>query len=293
MNLPQDFLEEMKRLLEDEYEDFLASYEEEPRAGLRINKRKLTEDNAEDILPVKIANVPWISNGYYYDGEDQPSRHPYYFAGLYYLQEPSAMTPANLIPITPGDKVLDMCAAPGGKATELGVKLNGQGVLYANDISNSRAKALLKNLELFGIPNIFVTSEEPSKLLHACGGYFDKILIDAPCSGEGMFRKDPKMVKSFMEHGPEYYAKIQKSLILTAADLLAPGGMILYSTCTFSPLENEAVIQHLLDNRDGFSVIPINGRYEGFSEGRPDIIDHGHESLKNCVRILVAVILIF
>jgi len=285
MNLPQDFLEEMQHLLNDEFDEFLASYNEQPLAGLRINKSKLTENNALNILPWKMTNIPWISNGFYYDGEDQPSRHPYYFAGLYYLQEPSAMTPASLLPVTPGDKVLDMCAAPGGKATELGVKLQGQGVLFANDISNSRAKALLKNLELFGIPNIFVTSEEPFKLLNYYKGYFDKILIDAPCSGEGMFRKDPKMIKSFLEHGPEYYAQIQKSLIMTAADLLAPGGMILYSTCTFSPLENEAVIQYLLDNREGFTVKSIDSRFEGFSEGRPDVLEHGDESLKNCIRI--------
>jgi len=284
MNLPQSFLDEMKDLLKDEFETFLSSYDRMPKSGLRVNSMKVSASDAPGFFSAQLTHIPWIDNGFYYGGEDVPSRHPYYFAGMYYLQEPSAMTPANLLPVNPGDKVLDMCAAPGGKATELGAKLQGKGVLFANDISNSRAKALLKNLELFGIPNIMVTSEEPSRLLKSYRGYFDKILIDAPCSGEGMFRKDPKMVKSFLEHGPEYYAEIQKQLILTAADLLKPGGMLLYSTCTFSPKENEAVISHLLKERNDFHILPA-GNYEGFSHGIPEAVENGSEELRNCVRI--------
>ena len=190
-SLPNDFTEEMKRLLGDEYEAFLASYRETPRAGLRLNTRRETAEDFPEKLPFSLSRVPWISNGYYYGEGDSPAKHPYYYAGLYYLQEPSAMTPASLLPVEPGDRVLDLCAAPGGKATELGAKLQGQGCLFANDISKSRAKALLKNLELFGIGNCMVTSETPERLAEVYPGYFDKILIDAPCSGEGMFRKDP------------------------------------------------------------------------------------------------------
>ena len=148
------------------------------------------------------------------------------------------MTPADRLLIEPGDRVLDVCAAPGGKATELGAKLQGKGVLMANDISNSRAKGLLKNIELFGIGNMLVLSEEPGKLTEYFPEYFDKILIDAPCSGEGMFRKDKKMVKAWEEHGPEFFSKIQRSIITQAASMLRPGGMMLYSTCTFDPSSN-------------------------------------------------------
>ena len=144
-SLPNDFTEEMKRLLGEEYEAFLASYRETPRAGLRLNTRRETAEDFPEKLPFSLSRVPWIFNGYYYGEGDSPAKHPYYYAGLYYLQEPSAMTPASLLPVEPGDRVLDLCAAPGGKATELGAKLQGQGCLFANDISNSRAKALLSH----------------------------------------------------------------------------------------------------------------------------------------------------
>ena len=194
------------------------------------------------------------------------------------------MTPASLLPVEPGDRVLDLCAAPGGKATELGAKLQGQGCLFANDISNSRAKALLKNLELFGIGNCMVTSETPERLAEVYPGYFDKILIDAPCSGEGMFRKDPGMVKSYAEKGPSYYADLQRTILTQVVKMLRPGGMLLYSTCTFSPLENEASIQFLLDLDPTLRVVPV-ASYEGFAPGRPDWIESGDPSLAGCVRI--------
>ncbi|NCC44524.1 MAG: SAM-dependent methyltransferase [Clostridia bacterium] len=200
----------------------------------------------------------------------------YYYAGLYYLQEPSAMTPADRLAPVPGDFVLDLCAAPGGKATELGARLQGEGILVANDISNSRAKALLKNLELMGIPNIYVTSEEPEKLVSQLPEFFDKILVDAPCSGEGMFRKDPKMISYWESQGPEYYSLIQQKLICQAADMLRPGGRLLYSTCTFSELENEGTINWLLKNRPEMHLVSCPF-YEGFSSG--------YGGYSECVRI--------
>ena len=284
MDLPNHFTEEMKRLLGEEYDAFLASYGEMPRAGLRLNTRRGTAEETHSRLPFSLTKVPWISNGYYYTKADTPAKHPYYYAGLYYLQEPSAMTPASLLPVQPGDRVLDLCAAPGGKATELGSKLQGKGCLFANDISNSRAKALLKNLELFGIDNCMVTSETPERLAEVYPGYFDKILIDAPCSGEGMFRKDPGMVKSYAEKGPAYYAELQRTILTQVVKMLRPGGMLLYSTCTFSPLENEASIQFLLDLDPTLHIIPVSS-YEGFAPGRPDWIENGDPSLAGCVRI--------
>ena len=270
MYLPEEFEEKMRRLLGREYEGYLACYEEPRYYGLRVNTKKISVDEFIRICPFEIRPVPWIENGFYYDGEKvSPAKHPYYFAGLYYLQEPSAMTPANRLPIEPGDRVLDLCAAPGGKATELGAKLSGYGMLAANDISSSRAKGLLKNIELFGIGNVLVLSEEPGRLAAYFPEYFDKILIDAPCSGEGMFRKDKKMVKAWEEHGPEYFSKLQRNIILQAADMLRPGGCMLYSTCTFDGLENEGTIGYLLNERPDFAIEEIRP-YEGFEEGRPE-----------------------
>ena len=286
MRLPEKFEIKMKHLLKEEFPDYIACYDEPRYYGLRVNTNKISVEEFQKICPFAITPIPWIENGFYYDGENiTPSRHPYYFAGLYYLQEPSAMTPASRLPVEPGDKVLDICAAPGGKATELGAKLNGEGLIAANDISNSRAKGLLKNMEVFGIGNMLVLSEEPGKLTGYFPEYFDKILIDAPCSGEGMFRKDKKMVRAWEEHGPEFFCNIQKSIILQAAAMLKPGGMMLYSTCTFDERENEQVIEHLLKNCPQFRIEKIEPYYEGFCEGFPEMTESKEETLKDTVRI--------
>lgn len=176
------------------------------------------------------------------------------------------MTPASRLPVEAGDRVLDLCAAPGGKATALGAKLHREGVLVANDINQARAKALLRNLELFGLPNVFITNEPPHRMAQAFPEYFDKIMVDAPCSGEGMFRKNPAVIDAWLEKGPEYFSKLQRDIILYAFDMLKAGGKMFYSTCTFSPLENEAVITHLLAERPDAKVIPMED-YEGFSPG--------------------------
>ena len=285
MYLPREFEENMRDLLGAEYEDYLNCFDEPRHYGLRVNTDKISVEEFLKIAPWELEPVPWISNGFYYDGEkDQPARHPYYFAGLYYLQEPSAMTPADRLPVEPGDRVLDVCAAPGGKATELGARLAGTGVLTANDLSSSRAKGLLKNLELFGIGNVLILSEEPGKLVPYFKGYFDKILIDAPCSGEGMFRKDRKMIRAWEEHGPEFFSKIQRSIVTQAAEMLRTGGMLLYSTCTFSPEENERTIEYLLKEYPEFAICEMEG-YEGFSCGMPEASETGNEELKKTVRI--------
>ena len=275
MHLPEKFQKEMEILLGDEYQAFKESYDRQPENGLRLNRRKVTGEEFLTRTPFLLKKIPWIDNGYTY-GIGTPAKDPYYYAGLYYLQEPSAMTPANRLSPEPGDYVLDLCAAPGGKATELGAKLNGEGLLLANDISNSRAKALLKNLELMGIPNIYVTSETSEKLAKILPEFFDKILVDAPCSGEGMFRKEPRMMADWEQQGPEYYSKLQREIILDAADMLRPGGKLLYSTCTFSELENEGTIQYLLEQRPDMKLIPC-APYEGFAKGR--------RGLEACVRI--------
>ncbi len=285
MNLPASFEEKMRTLLGEEMGAYLACYEEPRYYGMRVNTSKISAEEFRKICPFEITPIPWIENGFYYDGEHvSPAKHPYYFAGLYYLQEPSAMTPANRLPVEPGDKVLDVCAAPGGKATELGARLRGEGRLVAKDISSSRAKGLLKNIEVFGIGNILVLSEEPGKLEQYFTEYFDKILIDAPCSGEGMFRKDKKMVKAWEEHGPEFFCKIQRSIILQAARMLKPGGMMLYSTCTFDSRENESIIGQLRKEYPKFQILEI-ASYEGFREGIPEAMEDPDEEIRKTVRI--------
>lgn len=284
MNLPQIYLERMKDLLKEEFPQYEASFTEVPFAGLRVNTLKLQPEEFEKMSPFALSNVPWTSNGFYYSKKEQPGKHPYYFAGLYYIQEPSAMTPAALLPVEPGDRVLDMCAAPGGKSTELAAKLKGKGVLVTNDISSSRAKALLKNIEVFGVFNAVVLSEVPDHLTEYFPEYFDKILIDAPCSGEGMFRKDPSIIKSWEKQGPEFFHKIQISILDAAVKLLKPDGYMLYSTCTFSPLENEGSMQYLLDNYPEFEIVSVDA-YKDFGKGRPEWIENGAEGLKDTFRL--------
>ena len=268
ITLPEAFEQEMKQLLgEEEYEAYRKTFDEAVHRGLRVNNGKISTEEFLRRTDIPLKKVPWIPNGFYYDETlDKPSKHPYYFAGLYYLQEPSAMTPANRLPVEPGDRVLDVCAAPGGKATELGAKLQGTGVLAANDLSSSRAKGLLKNLELFGMKNMLVTDEKPAKLAQRFPAFFNKILLDAPCSGEGMFRKEEALARDWTPEKSAELSDIQKDLVLKAADMLRPGGMLLYSTCTFSPEENEQTIEYLLQEYPEFKICEMEG-YEGFADG--------------------------
>ena len=264
--LSEKYLNKMKELLGDEYDDYLNSFNEKRIHSLRVNNAKISNEEFERICPFKIKRIPWIENGYYFDESDRPSKHPYYYAGLYYLQEPSAMTPANVLPIEKGDIVLDACAAPGGKSLELASKLGDSGLLVSNDISVSRAYSLLKNLELGGHKNIYVMAEDISKLSKKFVKSFDKILIDAPCSGEGMFRKDPSIIKEWEDKGNEYYANLQKDIVKSAVSMLKDGGMMVYSTCTFDKSEDEDIVSYILSLDDDLKLERIN-EYEGFTRG--------------------------
>lgn len=263
ITLPEKYVNEMKELLQEEWNSYLASFQIPHDTALRVNESKISVEEFQKIFPYELKRVPWCHNGFYYHADDPVTKHPYYYAGLYYIQEASAMLPAESLPIEKGDRVLDICAAPGGKSTELGVKLKDTGVLFANDISYSRCQALLKNLEKFGIRNAYVTSETPEKLENYFGGYFDKILIDAPCSGEGMFRKDRVLIKSWEERDSSYYVPIQKSIIDSALKMLKPGGMLVYSTCTFSKCEDEEIIEYALKNDSSMHVVDLP-YYDGF-----------------------------
>ena len=255
IDFPQKFLDEIKNLLGDEYDAFIKSYEKPMNYGLRINTLKMTPEEYLDLTGENLRSVDWNELGFYYDGTQKYTKNPLYHAGLYYIQEPSAMRPAHLLPIEEGDFVLDMCAAPGGKSTALGAKLKNTGLLVSNDVSASRAKALLKNIEFFGIRNSLVLSEYSGKLVKVFPEYFDKVLIDAPCSGEGMFRRKPSMTANWEKFGPEYFGEIQRGILLDGADMLKPGGYMLYSTCTFSGIEDEGSIEYLLEQRPEMKCI--------------------------------------
>lgn len=287
VSLPGKFCERMKVLLgEDGFNKYLGSFMEKPVMAIRVNTAKTDLQNWKKICPFDIEEIPWCQNGFIINNADKAavSKHPYYFAGLYYIQEPSAMLPASVLHIEKGDKVLDLCAAPGGKAVEIAARLNGTGLLVANDISVSRTAALVKNLQVAGASNILVTAETPEHLALHFKEYFDKILLDVPCSGEGMFRRQPGMVNNWLEKGPLYYASIQKDILKKAYSMLKPGGNLVYSTCTFSIEENEEVIQWFIDTYKDMEICKIPFK-EGFSPGRPDMLPYGSSELKKCTRI--------
>lgn len=285
MNLPEKFEQRMQHLLgQEEFEEYQKSLEKSRVYGLRTNTLKIAPEELEKKLYFSLSPVQWCKEGFYYEEKERPAKHPYYHAGLYYLQEPSAMAPGSILEIEPGERVLDICAAPGGKSTQLGAKLQGKGILIANDISATRAKALLKNIELFGIKNAVILNETPKKLAERFYHYFDKILIDAPCSGEGMFRKEPDVIKSWGDKMTEFCCRQQQEILEQAATMLRGGGCILYSTCTFAPEENEQAIQNFLDRHTEFEILPISEKF-GFEQGKPEWIAEGRQELKGCARL--------
>lgn len=274
MRLPEEFLNKMRSLLErDEYEVFISSYNMPRYYGLRVNTLKISVEEFEKISPFKIERIPWTRDGFYYSESDYPGKHPFYYAGLYYIQEPSAMLPAAVLDAKPGENILDLCAAPGGKTVQIAAEMQGKGLLVANDISAERLKALVKNIELCGVRNAIVTNEQPENLSKKFNGFFDKILVDAPCSGEGMFRKDESAVKSWGKYKCETCASIQKEILDYADIMLKPGGRLVYSTCTFSPEENEASIGNFLKRNSNYEVLEIP-LIAGIEKGRPEWLDY-------------------
>ena len=277
MELPSGYLCRMKEQLGDEYPLYLESLERPVRKSLRINTGKWTVEEARRTLSFLEDPVPWCGEGFYYDPDARPAIHPAWHAGLYYLQEASAMTPGAVLPVSPGNRVLDLCAAPGGKSTQLAARLGRTGYLLSNDISISRARILLKNLEMAGIPNLFVTAESPGKLADAYQDTFDAVLADVPCSGEGMFHRDPQTVLDWVSRGPSYYQPLQREILREAARLTAPGGFLLYSTCTFSEEENEENIQWFLEEQKDFrlvTIVPRTGFTPGYIPGTVRIWPH-------------------
>lgn len=257
LTLPAGFVQRMQRLMHEDFLPFCASYAKPPHPSLRINSLKITREEATALLPFLGPPVPWQENGYYYPSTEElrPGKHPFHEAGAYYIQEASAMLPASLCPPCPGERVLDLCAAPGGKATQLAASLRSEGVLVANEIHPQRASILSQNMERMGVRNCIVTNSTPEELAVRFPSFFDLIVVDAPCSGEGMFRKEADAVSMWSLENVSLCATRQGEILEKAAETLRVGGHLVYSTCTFAPAENEGVILEFLSRHPEFEVI--------------------------------------
>ena len=297
---PEAFLDRMTGLLGEEYGAFYDALEQERHQALRLNALKRDEGgkSATEVFGFGVAigaggvehtrcfahlkKVPWAENGFYYERQDQPGKHPYHEAGVYYIQEPSAMAPAQLLAVETGERVLDLCAAPGGKSTQLAAGLKGKGILICNEIHPVRAKALSENVERMGIANACVTNEPPKRLAEFFPDYFDKILVDAPCSGEGMFRKNQTACEEWSLETVKLCSDRQDEILDCASVMLRPGGRLVYSTCTFAPLENEGSVVRFLERHGEFAILPIDKEglglagcdgVPGWGDGRPELSD--------------------
>ncbi len=287
--LPAAFVMRMRALLGTEAADFLESLNRSPHLGLRVNTLKVTPERFRSISPFPLEAVPWCPEGFLVTRVDpiRPSQHPYYAAGLYYLQDPSAMAVVILLDPRPGEHILDLCAAPGGKAIHLLTRMHNMGLLVANEAVRSRANVLLTHLEMFGAQPILVINENVQALADRWKGVFDRVLIDAPCSGEGLFRKNPVARREWSPSVVEGCAARQEMLLIRAADWVREGGRLVYSTCTFAPEENEAVVARFLRSRGDYHLVEPP-RFPGFSPGRPDWISPDLARglpLERCVRL--------
>lgn len=268
--LPPDFVIRMQRMLGTEFPAFMKSYEEESAYGLRYNPLKTDRERFEHTAGAfLLSEIPWAKEGYACRREQHPGKHVLHEAGAYYIQDPSAMSAVEALAPKPGERVLDLCAAPGGKTTQIAGKLCGTGLLVSNEIVPARARVLSQNVERFGIRNCIVCNEEPSKLAAYFPCFFQRILVDAPCSGEGMFRKDENARAEWSEERVTICAERQLSILESADRMLMPGGMLLYATCTFAPMEDEGVIVRFLRSHPEYMLaeLPL---YEGMEHGRPD-----------------------
>ncbi len=279
--LPSKFTNRMKFMLGQECDAFLVSFEYVRSKALRINPCKLQggREDAYSKLPFETKKILWEENGFVYKDEDEPGKHPLHMAGLYYIQEPSAMSPVAYLDPKPGQRVLDLCAAPGGKSTQIAGRMQGRGILVSNEINAGRAKILSENIERMGIGNAMVLNETPQNLSARFEGWFDRILIDAPCSGEGMFRKNEDAVTNWSPENVRLCADRQDEILDNAASMLAPSGRLVYSTCTFAPDEDEGTIYRFLLRHPEFRVVEVP-LYEGMDHGNPSwaLIDTSDES---------------
>ncbi|HEY5557260.1 RsmF rRNA methyltransferase first C-terminal domain-containing protein [Acetobacterium sp.] len=284
MNLPQDFIDKMKILMGKGSDELFNSYDQPESKGIRTNTLKLAPEKLSGKLPFETQKVNWCHEGFYIDSTIRPGKNPYYYCGLYYVQEPTAMAAVEALSPEPGDWVLDLCAAPGGKSTQIAAKLQGRGLLVANELVNSRAGILSTNIERMGIANAVVTNEFPERLADSFYQRFDKILVDAPCSGEGMFRKDPGALSDWSLERVDRCVGKQEKILETAHRLLKPGGVLVYATCTFSPEENEQIIEAFI-NKYSYELksIELTGLED---HGRVEWTRKNTKSIENALRIM-------
>ena len=261
INLPTEYAERMKRLLGDEYDSYLKALNEKPVKGFRVNTDKISLEEFQKINEFSKERIPYVENGYYLE-YDKIGNHPYHHAGMFYVQEPGAMAPAECIDIEPNWCILDMCAAPGGKSTQLKNKLGENGVLVSNEIIPSRCKILTGNIERLGLKNVVTTCMNTEKLAKNFPKVFNMIMVDAPCSGEGMFRKEDIAVTEWSVDNVKMCAQRQREILENASRALKDGGYIVYATCTFSLEENEMTVDNFLSDHPEFELLPVKKAVE-------------------------------
>lgn len=257
--LPSAFVEEMKELFEklpgvsvSELPAFLESFREERSFGLRRNPLKYEKKEFGEKMPFTLKEIPWAEEGYFFEKQERPGKSPYHEAGAFYMQEPSAMIAVELLGANPGDIIADLCAAPGGKSTQIAGKMLGEGLLLCNEYVSARAAILSQNIERMGVRNCIILSESADRIAKRLPLFFDRVLVDAPCSGEGMFRKEEQALLQWSLENVSLCAKRQKEILEEAAKIVKPGGVLVYSTCTFSEAENEWIIRDFLEAHDEF-----------------------------------------
>lgn len=282
--MPEAFEERMRRLLGSEYDAFAACYSRGRQYGLRRNPQKGTEQDFIRVMPFPLEKISWAREGYYYDAVNQPGRHVLHEAGAYYIQEPSAMAAVEALDPAPGERILDLCAAPGGKTTQIAGRMEGRGLLVANEVIGERAKILSQNVERMGISHCVVCSEKPERMAALFPGFFDRILVDAPCSGEGMFRKEEAAREEWSPEAVQMCAERQAMILEEAAKMLKPGGVLIYSTCTFSPEENEGTISVFLQRHKEYNIEEIACK-DLFSPGRAEWIGQPAPGIEHTLRL--------
>ncbi len=284
VDLPKAFAERMQRLLDGEYEAFEASYGQARQYGLRRNLLKGTEEEFIGAMPFPLEKISWAREGFYYDAAVQPGRHVLHEAGAYYVQEPSAMAAVEALAPKPGERILDLCAAPGGKSTQIAGRMQGQGLLVSNEIIGERARILSQNVERMGVSNCVVCSEKPERIASLFPAFFDRVLVDAPCSGEGMFRKDEAARREWSRKAVQMCAERQALILDEAARTVKPGGVLVYSTCTFSPEENEGTVSAFLRAHEEYNIEETTLE-NSLSRGRGDWISQPAEGLEHTLRL--------
>jgi NOL1/NOP2/sun family putative RNA methylase len=283
-DLPPRFLERMAGLLGGEYAGFQAALSRPALHALRANSLKADLAQVAALLDLPLEPLPWCAEAALLPPGVRLGRTPLHAAGLFYLQEPSATAAVPALDPQPGERVLDLCAAPGGKATHMAARMRGQGLLWANEVDARRAGILLSNLERCGVRNAVVSTEEPSRLADCLPGFFDRVLVDAPCSGEGLFRREPESLREWSEAAVRGCARRQGHILEAGAALVRPGGVVLYATCTFAPEEDEAVVGSFLAAHPDFALEEI-APAAGFAPGRPEWVEGGAPGLGRAVRL--------